>query len=175
VQNLAASLAPARTSPLSIRYSSARLVLRFLFFGALNFSGVLAAIAAEIVKLWPDDAAARNQNDYLRLLLGASGEAAEAVERQAQILVAQEPLNWSARATLGLARLRLGRNADALAVATSGQQALSLRCARSSRGHPGGERLRRRRAGDAHNLRAEHLLPEERALIAPLLGGVSDQ
>jgi len=88
VQNLAASLAPARISPLSIRYSSARLVLRFLFFGALNFSGVLAAIAAEIVKLWPDDAAARNQNDYLRLVLGASGEAAEAVERQAQILVA---------------------------------------------------------------------------------------
>ena len=35
-------------------------------------------IAAEIVKAWPDDAEARNQNDYLRLLLGASGDAAEA-------------------------------------------------------------------------------------------------
>jgi hypothetical protein len=177
VQNLAASLAPARTSPLSIRYSSARLVLRFLFFGALNFSGVLAAIAAEIVKLWPDDAAARNQNDYLRLLLGASGEAAEAVERQAQILVAQEPLNWSARATLGLARLRLGQNADALAVfrkirATGSEPpgALAVRAAiLAVTGYEEGAR------GDAHNLGAEHLLPEERALIAPLLGGVSDR
>src|SRR5213592_3805804 len=30
------------------------------------------AVAAEIVQLWPDDAAARNQDAYLRLLLGAS-------------------------------------------------------------------------------------------------------
>jgi exosortase len=37
VQNLAANLAPAGTSPLSIRYFSARLVLPFLFFGALWF------------------------------------------------------------------------------------------------------------------------------------------
>ena len=37
MQNLAATLAPAETSPLSIRYFSARLVLPFLFFGALWF------------------------------------------------------------------------------------------------------------------------------------------
>jgi exosortase len=37
VQNLAATLAPAETSSLSIRYFSARLVLPFLFFGALWF------------------------------------------------------------------------------------------------------------------------------------------
>lgn len=177
MENLAATLAPAETS-LSNRYFSARLVLPFLFFGALNFSGVLAAIAAEIVKLWPDDAAARNQNDYLRLLLGASGEPAEArPERQAQILVAQEPLNWSARATLGLARLRLGRNADALAV---------FRNIRATGFEPPGALAGRAAIlavngyeegawGDAHNLGAEHLLPEERALIAPLLGGVSEQ
>ena len=47
-------------------------------------------------------------------MLGASDGAAEAAERQAQVLVAQEPSNWSARATLGLARLRLGRKEDAL-------------------------------------------------------------
>jgi tetratricopeptide (TPR) repeat protein len=128
-------------------------------------------IAAEIVKIWPDDAAARNQNDYLRLLLGASGDAAEATERQAQILVDQEPLNWSARATLGLARLRLGRNADALAVfrkirATGSEPpgALAVRAAiLAVNGYEAGAR------GDAHNLGAQHLLPEERALIAPLL------
>ena len=129
-------------------------------------------IAEEIVKLWPDDAAARNQNDYLRLLLGASGDVAEAAERQAQILVAQEPLNWSARATLGLARLRLGRNADALAVfrtvrATGSEPpgALAVRAAiLEVNGYEEGAR------GDAHNLGAQRLLPEERALIAPLLG-----
>ena len=128
-------------------------------------------IAAEIVKIWPDDAAARNQNDYLRLLLGASGDTAEAVERQAQILVDQEPLNWSARATLGLARLRLGRNADALAVfrkirATGSEPpgALAVRAAiLAVNGYEEGAR------NDAHNLGQEHLLPEERALIAPLL------
>jgi exosortase len=37
VQNLAANLAPAGPSPLSIRYFSAHLVLPFLFFGALWF------------------------------------------------------------------------------------------------------------------------------------------
>jgi hypothetical protein len=129
-------------------------------------------VTTEIVRLWPDDAAARNQDDYLRLLLGASGDAAEAVERQAQILVAQEPLNWSARATLGLARLRLGRNADALAVfrsvrATGAEPpgALAVRAAiLGVNGYEEGAR------GDAHNLGAEHLLPEERALIAPLVG-----
>src|SRR5438094_1500661 len=72
-------------------------------------------IAAEIAQLWPDDAAARNQDAYLRLLLGASDGAAEAAERDAQILVAKEPRNWQARATLGLARLRLGKNKEALA------------------------------------------------------------
>ena len=128
-------------------------------------------ITEEIIKIWPDDAEARNQDDYLRLLLGPSGDQAEAAERQAQILVAQEPWNWSARATLGLARLRLGRNADALAVfrkvrvtGTEPPNVLAVRAAiLTVNGYEEGARR------DAHNLGAEHLLPEERALIAPLL------
>jgi hypothetical protein len=128
-------------------------------------------VAAEIVQLWPDDAAARNQDAYLRLLLGASDGAAEAAERQAQVLVAQEPLNWAARATLGLARLRLGKKQEALAVfrnirATGSEPpgALAVRAAiLAVTGYEEGAR------GDARNLGAEHLLPEERALIAPLL------
>jgi hypothetical protein len=138
---------------------------------ASNHTAEAQAIAAEIVKVWPDDADARNQNDYLRLLLGASGEAAEAAERQAQILVAQEPFNWSARATLGLARLRLGRTADALAVfrnvRVTGAEPPGVLAVRAAilavTGYEEGAR------GDARNLGAEHLLPEERALIAPLL------
>jgi tetratricopeptide (TPR) repeat protein len=129
------------------------------------------AVAAEIVQLWPDDAAARNQDAYLRLLLGASDGAAEAAEREAQVLVAQEPSNWLARATLGLARLRLGKKEDALKafrdVRATGSEppgALAVRAAiLAVNGYEEGAR------GDARNLGAEHLLPEERALIAPLL------
>jgi hypothetical protein len=129
------------------------------------------AVAAEIVQLWPDDAAARNQDAYLRLLLGASDGAAEAAEREAKVLVAQEPWNWTARATLGLACLRLDRKKDALAAIreprVTGVEppgALAVRAAiLAVNGYEEGAR------GDARNLGTEHLLPEERALIAPLL------
>ena len=130
-------------------------------------------LAAEIVKLWPDDAAARNEDAYLQLLLGASDGAAEAAERQAEVLLSQEPWNWAARATLGLARLRLGKKEDAVAVfrnvrltgsdPTPG--ALAVRAAiLAVTGYEKGAR------GDARLLGQEHLLPEEKALIAPLLG-----
>ena len=128
-------------------------------------------IAAEITQLWPDDAAARNQNAYLRLLLGASGEQAEAAERDADVLVKKEPRNWLARATLGLARLRLGRTKDALAafrgIKAMGNEppgALAVRAAiLAVNGYEEGAR------NDALLLGAKPLLPEERALIAPLL------
>jgi hypothetical protein len=127
-------------------------------------------LAAEIARLWPDDAAARDQDAYLRLLLGASGEQAEAAEREAEVLVAKEPRNWQARATLGLARLRLGRNKEAFA-AMRGQRvtgeeppgALAVRAAiLAANGYEDGAR------SDARLLAAKPLLPEERALIAPL-------
>jgi Flp pilus assembly protein TadD len=128
-------------------------------------------IAAEIARLWPDDAAARNQDAYLRLLLGASGDAAEAAEREAQLLVAKEPRNWLARATLGLACLRLGRNKDALAAIREPRVTgveppgpLAVRAAiLAANGYEEGAR------NDASLLGAKPLLPEERALIAPLL------
>ena len=128
-------------------------------------------ITEEIVKIWPDDAEARNQDAYLRLLLGASDGTAEAAEREAFLLVRKEPQNWLAAATLGLARLRLGRNKDALEVfrkvrvtGTEPPGALAVRAAvLAANGYEEGAR------GDARNLGREHLLPEERALIAPLL------
>ena len=128
-------------------------------------------IAAEIAQIWPDDTAARNQAAYLRLLLGASGDAAEAAQRDAQVLVAKEPRNWQARATLGLACLRLGRNEEALAAIreprVTGVEppgALAVRAAiLAANGYEDGAR------SDARLLAAKPLLPEERALIAPLL------
>jgi len=128
-------------------------------------------IASQIAQLWPDDAAARNQNAYLQLLLGASDGVAEAAEREAQVLLRTEPRNWLARATLGLARLRLGRNVDALAairpIRVTGNEppgALAVRAAiLAINGYEEGAR------NDALLLGAKPLLPEERALIAPLL------
>jgi hypothetical protein len=128
-------------------------------------------IAAEIAQTWPDDAAARNQDAYLRLLLGASDGVAEAAERDAEVLVRLEPRNWLARATLGLARLRLGRNADALTairfIRVAGDEPpgpLAVRAAiLAANGYEDGAR------NDARILGAKSLLPEERALIAPLL------
>ena len=128
-------------------------------------------ITAEMARLWPDDAAARNQDAYLRLLLGASGDAAEAAEREAQLLVAKEPRNWQARATLGLACLRLGRKQEALAAIreprVTGVEppgALAVRAAiLAANGYTDPAR------NDARLVNANPLLPEERALIAPLL------
>jgi hypothetical protein len=128
-------------------------------------------IAAEIAQIWSDDSAARNQDAYLRLLLGASGDAAEAAERDAQVLVAKEPRNWQARATLGLACLRLGRKKEALAAIreplVTGVEppgALAVRAAiLAVNGIEDGAR------NDALLVSANPLLPEERALIAPLL------
>jgi hypothetical protein len=128
-------------------------------------------IAAEIAQLWPDDLAARNQDAYLRLLLGASGEQAEAAQRDAEVLVKKEPQNWLARATLGLAQLRLGRDKDALAVfrtiRVTGNEppgAMAVRAAiLAANGYEEGAR------NDARLLAAKPLLPEERTLIAPLL------
>jgi len=128
-------------------------------------------IAAEIAQLWPDDAEARNQDTYLRLLLGASSDVAEAAEREAQVLVAKEPRNWLARATLGLARLRLGRSKEALAAIREPRVTgieppgpLAVRAAiLAANGYEQGAR------NDAQILSAKPLLPEERALIRPLL------
>ncbi len=128
-------------------------------------------IASQIAQLWPDDANARNQDAYLRLLLGASGDAAEAAEREAKVLVAKEPRNWLARATLGLACLRLGLNREALAAIREPRVTgveppgpLAVRAAiMAVNGYEEGAR------NDARILGAKPLLPEERALIAPLL------
>src|SRR5438067_896754 len=138
---------------------------------AANDTTNAQTIAAEIAQLWPDDAAARNQDAYLRLLLGASGDAAEAAEREAKVLVAKEPRNWQARATLGLACLSLGRNQEALAAIreprVTGVEppgALAVRAAiLAANGYGQGAR------NDARLVSAKPLLPEERALIAPLL------
>jgi len=128
-------------------------------------------IASEISRVWPDDANARIQDVYLQLLLGASPDVAEAAASDAQVLVAKEPRNWLARATLGLARLRLGRANEALVAIREPRVTgveppgpLAVRAAiLAANGYEQGAR------NDARILGAKPLLPEERALIAELL------
>ena len=128
-------------------------------------------IAAQISQVWPEDANARTQDVYLQLLLGASPDVAKAAERDAELLVAKEPRNWLARATLGLARLRLSRPSEALAAIreppVTGAElpgALAVRAAiLAANGYGDGAR------NDARLVSAKPLLPEERTLIAPLL------
>lgn len=127
-------------------------------------------VTAAMLAQWPEDVTTRRQDMYLRLLLGASGADAEAAEAEAQSFVKQEPANWEARAMLALARLRLRRAAAALE-AFSGLRAtgaeppasLAIRAAAlDANGWKEGAQ------NDARNLAAARLLPEERALIAPL-------
>jgi tetratricopeptide (TPR) repeat protein len=128
-------------------------------------------IAAQISQLWPEDANAHMHDLYLQLLLGASPDVAKAAEREAQVLVAKEPRNWQARATLGLACLRLGRKQEALTAIreprVTGAEppgALAIRAAiLAANGYEDGAR------NDSRLLSAKPLLPEERSLIAPLL------
>lgn len=128
-------------------------------------------IAAEIVRVWPDDSAAQEEDAYLRLLLGASPAEVETAEREAQTFVAQNPADWNARKLLGLARLRLGKTAAALqafsGVRATGAEppgALAVRAAAlDANGWKDGAR------NDARNLAAANLLPEERALLAPII------
>ena len=107
---------------------------------------------------------------YLRLLLGASGADTEKAVRKGQVLMAREPYNWQARAMVALAQLRLGHHAAALdafkgikAEESSPVGPLAVRAvALDANGWKEGAK------GDARNLAAAPLLPEERALIAPL-------
>jgi tetratricopeptide (TPR) repeat protein len=128
-------------------------------------------ILADIVRLWPDDDHERNHEMYLRLLLGASGGDAEKAAHEGEVLMAREPFNWQARATVALAQLRLGHSAAALeafkginAEESSPVGPLAVRAvALDSNGWKEGAKQ------DAHTLSAAPLLPEERALITPLL------
>jgi tetratricopeptide (TPR) repeat protein len=119
-------------------------------------------ILGDVVRLWPEDEHARGHENYLRLLLGAGGAEAEKAVRDAEILVAKEPRNWQARATLALGRLRLNQPVAALeafsgirAVESSPPGPLAVRAvALDANGWKDGAR------GDARTLAAANLLPE---------------
>lgn len=132
-------------------------------------TGEAQKIAAEVVRVWPDDTETRQEEAYLRLLLGGVADL-EKAEEEAQTFVARRPADWNARKVLALARLRSGKTVAALqafsdvrATGTTPPGALAVRAvALDANGWKDGAR------NDAHNLAAENLLPEERALLAQI-------
>ena len=130
------------------------------------------AIAAEMMRIWPDDAAVRQEETYLRILLGSSREETERAEAEMEPFVRPQSNDWNARKTLAVARLRLGKTAAALqafsGVRATGSEpdgALAVRAAAlAANGWKEGAQ------NDARNLAAANLLPEERALLRPIIG-----
>ncbi|HJT81485.1 MAG TPA: hypothetical protein VJ719_09840 [Chthoniobacterales bacterium] len=124
-------------------------------------------IAEQIVRRWPEDNATRVREIYLRLLLDTSAAAAKAAEDELTALLAKNPWDQSTQNTLALARLRQGRMAAALEAAPQPGPGVppSAPLAVAWAANGWSERAKE----ELHKLATVRLLPEERALIAPLL------
>ena len=129
------------------------------------------AFAAEIVQIWPEDPVARMHEVYLRLLLGASAAEAKEAEQESDILAQHNPWSLGARMTLALARLKQNKRAEALAAVSGSESEKSSETiplvVRAAALAANGWNDRAR--AEAHKLTTVSLLPEERALIAPIL------
>jgi hypothetical protein len=128
-------------------------------------------VAIEIVRLWPDDIATHIHEIYLRLLLGASGVEAKVAEEEAKAFSEHNPWDLGARMTLGLARLKQNQQAAALAAVSEFSPGHAINSAplavRAAALAATGWKEKAR--AEARKLATAKLLPEERALIAPLL------
>jgi hypothetical protein len=128
-------------------------------------------LANDMIALWPEDIETRMHEIYLRLLMNSSATEAEKADRQAESLAALIPTDGVARSTIALAKLRQGKASAALeALGVTGNQAPSSNiswpvyvAALSATGWKDKAREQ------AQKLATAPLLPEERALIAPIL------
>jgi len=126
-------------------------------------------IARDIYQRWPDDSMSEMHYRYLQLLVGASESEKKVAEGKASLLLKKNPWHIGARMVLSLARLSLGKKAEALAAISDeppGKPAppLAVRAAAlTANGWAEAGRVA------AEKLVAQKLLPEERSLIAPAL------
>jgi tetratricopeptide (TPR) repeat protein len=128
-------------------------------------------VASEIVRLWPEDDPTRMREVYLRVLLDQSPERAKAAEEYATPFVAKNPWDGVARSAVALARLRQGKSAAALTILTEfnskvPSSAISRSVYAAALAANGWKDNAR---SVAKELTTARLLPEERAMIAPLL------
>jgi hypothetical protein len=154
-----------RTQPRSRLVYLARLRLA----EASGQTGRAREIAAEILRLWPEDMATSVRDIYLHLLLGVSRDEAAALEAKLSDLAARNSGGPTASAVLALARLRTGQPAAALG-AFEGRPLSSpadISAVHAAVLAANGWKAEAR--AEARKLLTVKLLPEERALIAPLL------
>lgn len=121
-----------------------------------------------MLAIWPQEAAVRNDDAYLSLLLGENLAAARDVASE---LVRQEPGSLPHRITLALAELRLGHASTALEglqqidpkLFASQPRFLAVYAAVlwAADHHPEAQKA-------VENLPLDRLLPEERALVEPI-------
>src|SRR5262249_3093140 len=108
---------------------------------------------------------------YLRLLLGGSPGEIAAAQHEIDQLKSNASLGWNGRGTLALLYLRDGRPAAALSTleqaAPSASPPPNIRAMRANALAANGWKDKAR--AEAEKLITVKLLPEERALIAPLL------
>jgi len=128
-------------------------------------------VAAEIVKLWPDDTPTRLRNWYLQLLLGGSPAEIATIEKEVEDSVSRTSLGAE---TLSLARLRSGRPAAALSAFTFQGVPVALATTSAMTVHAAAlaaNGWKDKARDEAKKLPMDKLLPEERTLLAPLLSG----
>lgn len=128
-------------------------------------------IADEILQIWPDDVATGVRGIYLRLLMGLSGAEAINAEKELEKLVPDGHRDLNTAAVLALARLRSGRAAEALTAFNgtppppSASPGVTAVHAAVLAANGWAEEART----EAERLSTARLMPEERALIRPIL------
>jgi tetratricopeptide (TPR) repeat protein len=127
-------------------------------------------ILADLLKIWPTDTAVQNDEAYARLLLlpgNADPAELNGIESAAAKLVEREPSSLPHRTLLALARLKLNRPADALAVyrdinvpkASLTTSSIAVHAAvLAANGHPEEARI------EFGQIPPDKILPEEKAL-----------
>jgi hypothetical protein len=125
-------------------------------------------LATKIAELWPEDSTSQMLGLYFGLLLGSSPADTRSAEKEATSFLQYHPRDLGAAMVLALAHLKMGEQSAAL-TAVSGQNApASLPMAvRAAALAANGWREQARQ--EAQKLARANLLPEERALVAPLL------
>jgi len=128
-------------------------------------------LAVEILRIWPEDDATRVREIYLRLLVEQSAAQASAAEKEAALFLARNPWDGVARSAVALAQLKQERFAAALTTLTEfnsqvPSSAISLPVLAAALAANG---WKDKALEEVQKLATVKLLPEERALIAPLL------
>ncbi len=144
---------------------------RFKLAEARGQTSEARAIAAEIIRRWPEDNVTRSRELYLRVLLDQPGTHAAEDEQEANQYVARNPWDGTARTALALACLRQGKAAAALKTLSNvspdvPSSAISI-AVHAAVLEANGWREKARE--QVQKLTTVNILPEERALIGPFL------